>query len=297
MDFPEYRPAQNFQLIEQLVEEGNIDMLKKFSKLGYVNINALKNPSGLTMLMVAARKGQAHVVSYFLDHQNVDLEIQDMEGKTALFFAAWGGHTEIVDLLLNRGAKLFAISHQGTNPFLLSLQSGNKETVFRLLAAAMQYEKELDFSIYMRANKCIDIMLEFSQQRIACRNRLASIVQPIILRQNGFELSYTEMQALCQQFPLWYTSLIKQELDFVCSTLHGMKMIDQHFGPQTMTPDENLVVFLPTMNHAQVAPAPAPFIPKRKSMNDIDQDRENKKRKKETDTEMGEDANPFNYHL
>lgn len=291
MDIAEFHPIRMFQLIEDAVEHGQLDVFKQFLISGHVNISTFKNPSGLTMLMVAARRGHAHIVSFLLD-LNVDLEIQDFEGKTALFFAAWCGHTEIVDLLLKRGANLFAISHQGTNALLLSLQCGNKETIFRLLAAAMPCVKEAELNAYLSQNNAMDIVFEFNQQRIDFRNKLADIFRPIILSQNGFELCHEDMQMLCQQFPLWYVCLIKSDLEVVCSMLYDLKKIDEHLKQQFITtPIEAPVVFSPA------APAPAPFIPKRRADNDVDQHRQNKRQKKQEDTEMQENPNSFGYHF
>lgn len=286
MDVAECHPTRMFQLIEDAVEHGQLDMLKQFLISGYVNINTFKNPSGLTMLMVAARRGHVHIVSFLLD-QNVEIEIQDFEGKTALFFAAWCGHTEIVDLLLKRGANLFAISNQGANPLLLSLECGNKETVFRLLAAAIQCTEEVALNSYMTQTNAVDIMLEFKKHRMDFRNKLADIFRPIILSQNGFELSHEHMHMLCQQFPLWYICLIKADLEVVCSMLYDLKQIDEHLKQQFITPpSEAPIVFSPVANHTTnnntiQQTAPAPFIPKRKADNDVDGDRGNKRQKKE----------------
>ena len=292
MDISELSPAQTLYLIEQSVEQGNLETLKQFLTLDYVNINTLTNLSGLNMLMVAAWKGQAHVVSFLLD-QNVGLEMMDMEGKTALLFAAWGGHTEIVDLLLNRGANVHSTSRHGANAFILSLDCGNKETVFRLLAAM----QDKDLSIYKR--ECMDILFEFEQKLMACRNKLTEIFHPIVFSQSGnITISSEQMQVLCQAFPAWYACLINQDLKCVCESLVNMKIAEQAKRQQGMIEQPIApLVFLTAAHPVPVMPAPALFVPKRKPEDDIDQDRENKRRKKEEDAEMKEEPNSLGYQF
>lgn len=43
------------------------------------------------------------IVKFLLDHSNINVNIPDSEGRTALHVAAWQGHIEMVKLLISQG--------------------------------------------------------------------------------------------------------------------------------------------------------------------------------------------------
>lgn len=70
------------------------------------NINALlKRPEMLGwQLIIAAKNGDKEAAEALLD-QDADYNLEDDDGLTALMFAADKGHTDIVKLLLDKGAE------------------------------------------------------------------------------------------------------------------------------------------------------------------------------------------------
>lgn len=65
--------------------------------LGDESVN-ITSPSGQTLLMIAAKKGNLYLVSYLME-QGCDKTIVDCRGKTALDYAMDAQHQEVIDLL------------------------------------------------------------------------------------------------------------------------------------------------------------------------------------------------------
>jgi ankyrin repeat protein len=55
----------------------------------------------LTALSAAASSGHTEIVQLLLD-KGANINAADLNGGTALYYADWNGHTEIVQLLLER---------------------------------------------------------------------------------------------------------------------------------------------------------------------------------------------------
>jgi hypothetical protein len=60
--------------------------------------------SGITALMVAADNGTPDAVKYLL-RGGADVQLRDKQGRTALYYAQGRGHTQIVSLLKQAGAR------------------------------------------------------------------------------------------------------------------------------------------------------------------------------------------------
>src|SRR3989304_6756723 len=74
-----------------------------------------RGPAGITPLMLAAQRGPPETVGALLEAK-ADVNAsrgKPEEGRTALIDAAWGGHTEVVRLLLARGANANAQAESG----------------------------------------------------------------------------------------------------------------------------------------------------------------------------------------
>ena len=75
----------------------------------------------------AAFKGDFDLVRWSLDNgADVDYRNPDFLFATALYLAVQGGYYDIVELLLERGAKTELLTNSGTAPLHLALQGGNR---------------------------------------------------------------------------------------------------------------------------------------------------------------------------
>jgi len=91
----------------------------------------IRNRVGETPLMMAALKAEVDAAKALVAH---GAKVQK-DGWSPLHYAATGGSTAIVKLLLAKGATLEARSPNGTTPLMMAARYGNEEAVDALLAA------------------------------------------------------------------------------------------------------------------------------------------------------------------
>ena len=85
----------------------------------------------------AARGGHTETVQLLLD-KGANANAADSYGRTALHGAAWGGHTEMVQLLLDKGANAKAATSDGRTALHGAAWRGHTETVQLLLRAVVR---------------------------------------------------------------------------------------------------------------------------------------------------------------
>jgi len=77
----------------------------------------------------SAADGRADSVAEALDQEPRLLYQKDASGYTALHHAAVGGHLDVIEVLLDKGAKLDAIGSRGETALYLAASKGNYEVV------------------------------------------------------------------------------------------------------------------------------------------------------------------------
>jgi ankyrin repeat protein len=82
----------------------------------------------------AARRGDVQTIRVLIA-QNVNVNVPQPDGATALHWAAYRGDVEAVELLVAAGAKVNAANEYGATPLFLACQNSNAQVVSRLLAA------------------------------------------------------------------------------------------------------------------------------------------------------------------
>lgn len=106
---------------------GHLDVLQALQAYNPALLSHKGDASG-SPLMIAAASGRLSVVEHLLT--DADVNAQGVKGHTALWLAAQGGHVEVVDLLLTRGASL----DTSTTPALFAACAvGSQDTVKRLV--------------------------------------------------------------------------------------------------------------------------------------------------------------------
>jgi ankyrin repeat domain-containing protein 17 len=81
---------------------------------------------GRTPFIVASKKGHLGVARVLLEHMGgKDVDSRDDEGKTALCYAAGGGHEDMVAFLLSKGANATITSNDGLTPFMEASRCGH----------------------------------------------------------------------------------------------------------------------------------------------------------------------------
>jgi hypothetical protein len=82
---------------------------------------AAKGPHAAEFLASAAARGDIATVSSLLDHGVPVDAVEFIAGRTALYFAASAGRTEVVELLISKGARVNAITSYGDSPLHTAL--------------------------------------------------------------------------------------------------------------------------------------------------------------------------------
>jgi hypothetical protein len=69
-----------------------------------VNLLALLDAEGRTVLHIAAETGKSKLVKYLLDRPNISIDVKDNHGRSRLFYAAFSDKLRVVLCLLEAGA-------------------------------------------------------------------------------------------------------------------------------------------------------------------------------------------------
>ena len=110
-------------------EDGNLGRVQVLLAQG-VNPNT-QNGKGETPLMLSAWFDRKGVVECLLGHPNIDLEVRDQAGSTALLEAAASGNPQVVQLLLAGGADTAVVDNSGYT-LLMEAAWGGEEAVVEL---------------------------------------------------------------------------------------------------------------------------------------------------------------------
>ena len=118
------------------------------------------NHAGETPLMMAALKSQPEIAAALVAH---GASVQK-DGWSPLHYAATGGNTDIVKLLLSRGAKLEARSPNGSTPLMMAARYANEGAVDALLAAGADRSARNDLGM-----DAADFAASAGRDRLAAR--------------------------------------------------------------------------------------------------------------------------------
>ena len=125
------------------LREGSIKTFEALVKHPKINLN-VKNQHGESALMLASLKGHLPMAKLLIQRE-ADI---NHPGWTALHYAASGGHTEIIRLLLDESAYIDAESPNGTTPLMMAARYGNSKAVQLLIeqGSDIQLKNQLGLS-------------------------------------------------------------------------------------------------------------------------------------------------------
>lgn len=112
----------------EAAEKGRAKHAKKMLSLG-ADVNA-KDKWQVTALMSASKNGYLGIVRDLVTRKAI---IEDYKGNSALVWAAWAGHLDIVKLLLEYGADVKALDENGNTALFDATRRGHAEVVKVLL--------------------------------------------------------------------------------------------------------------------------------------------------------------------
>ena len=104
----------------------------------------VKGRFGLTQLNYFAWKGVKSNVNRMLSMKGIDVETRDNNGKTPLNNAAFYGHVEIVEILLNQRAKLEGKGSKSGTSLFFACQQGHLPVVNLLIKKGAKIESKND---------------------------------------------------------------------------------------------------------------------------------------------------------
>lgn len=87
--------------LQEAVLDGNVDLTINLLESRKFDLNK-RDKQGRTLLHYAACRGQYEIVELLLE-QGAKAHLKDKNGNTPLH---WCGHAEVIDLLINQGAKV-----------------------------------------------------------------------------------------------------------------------------------------------------------------------------------------------
>ena len=96
-------------------------------------VDHLNTGWGGTSLMIAAWEGHTEIVKVLLE-AGAKVKKKGIEGRTALMFASARGHSSIVQALLDAGAKVNAKSNRNLTSLMIGANHGHTKTIKALLA-------------------------------------------------------------------------------------------------------------------------------------------------------------------
>ncbi len=110
------------------LRHGSLKSFELIAKHPKVNLN-VRNTHGESALMLLCLKGDLDLAKMLIKR---DADINH-PGWTALHYAATGGHTDVIQLLLDESAYIDAESPNGTTPLMMAARYGNEKAVQLLI--------------------------------------------------------------------------------------------------------------------------------------------------------------------
>ena len=128
------------------------------------NLN-VRNSHGESALMLVCLKGELELAKMLIKR---DADINH-PGWTSLHYAASGGHTAIIQLLLDESAYIDAESPNGTTPLMMAARYGNEKAVQLLITEGADLNLKnqlgltaLDFAVQGRRPEAIKLLQSVS---------------------------------------------------------------------------------------------------------------------------------------
>ncbi len=183
--------AQGRHGLQVALAEGSLKVAKTLLDLSGTQVNT-KSKHDETPLMMAALKGHLDMAKRIIKRGG-DV---NKTGWTPLHYAATGGHTEVMKLLLNEHAYIDAESPNKSTPIMLAAMYGTPQAVDLLIkeGADLLVKNELDLTVLDFAKqaksniiaKAIEDALHWDAQEAAKRSVKESTKEPAVQTNRRF---------------------------------------------------------------------------------------------------------------
>ena len=119
--------------------KGHTEIAKQLLDKKDIDVN-LQNKDGNTALILASDKGHTEIAKQLLDKKDINVNLQTIDGDTALTFASYKGHTEIAKQLLDKkDIDVNLQSKYGKTALILASYKGHTE-IAELIASKKRYD-------------------------------------------------------------------------------------------------------------------------------------------------------------
>jgi uncharacterized protein len=118
-------PLNPSTAIFNAILQNNVGLVRSILNQTQFNPNNLRNKDGKTPLMVAACENCPDVVKYLVELPNVNIDLQDNDGESALYQAASIGNVEVVKILINANANVESCNKENITPLIIAAYNGH----------------------------------------------------------------------------------------------------------------------------------------------------------------------------
>ncbi|XP_025025282.1 ankyrin-3-like [Python bivittatus] len=139
----------NVPTVFDFVRKGILSDLEK--ALNVSNVNAT-NSANETLLHIAAAHGHTEIIDYLIS-KGAKLEVKDNKGRTPLHRAAGRGHDKAVKMLLQAGANMYSFDQEGKTPLHLANQNQHIHVLKNILKEETRRHKNQHNFLHMTALK------------------------------------------------------------------------------------------------------------------------------------------------
>ena len=120
---------RNVDLLVDSAEKGDLAKIKQLVEQQGVDVNAKDSSTGGTALMYASYSGHLEIVKYLIS-KGADVNAKSDNGSTALIVASGEkGHLEVVKYLVSKGADINAKSDSGMTALNVAKTNAIKEVL------------------------------------------------------------------------------------------------------------------------------------------------------------------------
>ncbi len=180
----------------------------KKEKRRYSNTNAnwkeklkeLPQDEQLALFLKYALEGNKKMLKFLNENCNIDIDIKDFDGNTALMFAVKSGKSEVVDYLLKNGANVNYINNFGVSPLHLAVRKNALNLVDHLL----RYGADINIEDKYNQTPLFDAIQENNAQMIR-----------FLIDNNA----YIDMQNQEGRTPLMVASFKRERQEALCELL------------------------------------------------------------------------------
>ncbi|TPX38093.1 hypothetical protein SmJEL517_g00123 [Synchytrium microbalum] len=116
------------------IDDGHENIIDYFLSHGYTDYDAPQTNGGATPLLRAANYGQRDIIEKLLEQNpSPNINARDSTGDTALTWATYGGHTEIVELLVARRCEVNYVEWNTSQTALYMASNNGYVQIVKLL--------------------------------------------------------------------------------------------------------------------------------------------------------------------